>query len=47
MNYVNPAMLFQLDCSLFVPEFERQNPGVKWRDVEQRIHVAIREMMEV
>jgi hypothetical protein len=47
MNYCNPAQLFQLDCSLFVPEFERQHPGVRWADVEKRIHVAIRQMMEV
>jgi len=46
MNYRNDSLLFKMVCEDFVPEFEKQNPGILWKDVEQQIFSALREVFE-
>lgn len=46
MNYNEETQLFRMLCDEFVEEFNKQNPGIEWKDVEGNIFKAFRELFE-
>ncbi|XP_054997775.1 tubulin--tyrosine ligase-like protein 12 isoform X2 [Sorex araneus] len=46
MNYKPDATLKQVHCQQFVPEFEKQNPGFRWKQVQASIFQMFIELLE-